>query len=54
MRAGAPAQTMEAELIARVRQKISPHVAPKSIEFVDSLPMTATGKIMRRKLRGQG
>ena len=54
LRAGAPAQTMEAELIARVRQKISPHVAPKSIEFVDSLPMTATGKIMRRKLRGQG
>jgi acyl-coenzyme A synthetase/AMP-(fatty) acid ligase len=24
---------------------------PRAVEFVDSLPMTATGKIMRRKLR---
>ncbi|MGB3314451.1 MAG: hypothetical protein WBB85_08555 [Albidovulum sp.] len=44
---------MEAALIARVRARISPHVAPRMIERVDALPMTATGKIMRRELRGR-
>lgn len=38
-------------LILRVREKISPHVAPREVEFIDTLPMTATGKIMRRKLK---
>lgn len=38
-------------LMARVRQKISPHVAPREVRFVEALPMTATGKIMRRSLR---
>ncbi len=36
-----------------VRDRISPHVAPRIVEFVDTLPMTATGKIKRRDLRGQ-
>ncbi|WP_424939617.1 AMP-binding protein [Aliiroseovarius sp. S253] len=43
---------MEEALIQLVRDRISPHVAPRSVEFVDHLPMTATGKIMRRELRG--
>jgi acetyl-CoA synthetase len=34
-----------------VRDRISPHVAPRLIEAVESLPMTATGKILRRELR---
>ncbi|QHQ37339.1 AMP-binding protein [Algicella marina] len=38
-------------LIAHVRKRISPHVAPREVVFVDSLPMTATGKIMRRSLK---
>ncbi len=42
---------LEQALIARVRERISPHVAPRSIAFVDYLPMTATGKVMRRELR---
>lgn len=42
---------LEEELISRVRDRISPHVAPKSIEAIDELPMTATGKIMRRDLK---
>jgi len=45
---------LEAALIARVRERLSPHVAPRSIEFIDSLPMTATGKIMRRELKAKG
>ncbi len=42
---------LKAELILRVRERLSPHVAPREIEFVDALPMTATGKIMRRELK---
>ncbi|WP_092778766.1 AMP-binding protein [Jannaschia pohangensis] len=42
----------EAELIQWVRDRLSPHMAPRAVRFVDALPMTATGKIQRRDLRG--
>lgn len=42
---------LEAELQARVRQHLAPYEYPKAIEFVDSLPMTTTGKVQRRVLR---
>lgn len=51
LRPGADADGLADVLIARVRSRISPHVAPRSVEFVAALPMTATGKIERRKLR---
>jgi acetyl-CoA synthetase len=38
-------------LIDRVKTRVSPHVAPRDVMFVDTLPMTATGKVMRRELR---
>ncbi|PRX37931.1 acetyl-CoA synthetase [Meinhardsimonia xiamenensis] len=44
-------EALAEELKARVRARISPHVAPRLIEPIDSLPMTATGKVMRRALR---
>lgn len=34
-----------------VRSRLAKHEVPKLIEFVESLPMTTTGKIMRRELR---
>ncbi|NNK85969.1 MAG: AMP-binding protein [Desulfobacterales bacterium] len=34
-----------------VRHRLAAHEYPREIEFVDSLPMTATGKIIRRELR---
>jgi acetyl-CoA synthetase len=34
-----------------VRTRLARHEVPKLVEFVDSLPMTTTGKIMRRELR---
>jgi acetyl-CoA synthetase len=34
-----------------VRQNLAAHEYPREIEFFDALPMTATGKIMRRALR---
>ncbi len=54
LREGASWEGLEEALVARVREKVSPHVAPRIIERVDSLPMTATGKIMRRALRERG
>jgi len=51
---GAQWPGLEAELRDRVARRISPHVAPRRIERADSLPMTATGKILRRALRDRG
>ncbi len=34
-----------------VKQRLAAHEYPREIAFVDSLPMTATGKIIRRALR---
>ncbi|MEM8790921.1 MAG: AMP-binding protein [Pseudomonadota bacterium] len=44
---------LEKELIAHVRTRLSPHVAPREVVFIDRMPVTATGKIMRRELRAQ-
>ena len=54
LRDGADLGDLERVLIERVRVRISPHCAPRSIEVVDKMPMTATGKIMRRELRDRG
>jgi len=39
------------ELKAMVREKLSPHMCPKHIFWTDELPLTTTGKVMRRELR---
>lgn len=39
------------DIQAFVKQRLSAHEYPRAVEFVDELPMTATGKIMRRELR---
>jgi acetyl-CoA synthetase len=36
-----------------VRRQLAPYEYPKEIEFIDALPMTATGKVQRRVLRQQ-
>ncbi|SLN27378.1 Acetyl-coenzyme A synthetase [Pseudoruegeria aquimaris] len=54
LREGAEWAGLEAELIARVRRQVSAHVAPRSVERIAEMPMTATGKIMRRDLRARG
>jgi acetyl-CoA synthetase len=36
-----------------VRSQLAPYESPKEIEFVDTLPMTTTGKVQRRVLRLQ-
>jgi acetyl-CoA synthetase len=52
LRPGASGDGLETALIERVRARLSPHVAPRQVVVVDSLPLTATGKIQRRVLRG--
>ncbi|MEM8632142.1 MAG: AMP-binding protein [Pseudomonadota bacterium] len=51
LRRGAAPEGLSEILTDRVRTHVSPHVAPRRIEFIDEMPMTATGKIMRRVLR---
>lgn len=34
-----------------VKQKLAAHEYPRIIEFVEELPMTTTGKIIRKSLR---
>lgn len=38
-------------LIAFCRERMAPYKYPRQIEFVDELPKTASGKILRRELR---
>jgi acetyl-CoA synthetase len=41
------------QLQAHVKGKLAPYEYPKEIEFIESLPMTTTGKVQRRVLRLQ-
>ena len=39
------------ELRAFVRERIAPYKAPKEVYFMDQLPMTPTGKVLKRALK---
>ena len=41
------------ELIAFCRERMAAYKSPRSVEFLDELPKTATGKFLRRALRGR-
>ena len=45
------AQASEAELQAHVRTRLSAHLVPREVRFDASLPMTVTGKIIRKDLK---
>ena len=47
----APGEALVAQLQQHVKGKLAPYEYPKEIEFIDSLPMTTTGKVQRRVLR---
>ena len=42
---------LERELIDYVRERVAHYKAPRSIDFVDSLPRTPTGKLLKREVR---
>ncbi len=48
-----PSDSLRNDIMGFVRQKLSAAVAPREIEFVDSLPKTRSGKIMRRLLKAR-
>jgi acetyl-CoA synthetase len=50
---GDASEALVSELQEFVRTRLAAHEYPRLIEFVPSLPMTSTGKIIRRELRAK-
>jgi acetyl-CoA synthetase len=48
-----PSDDLELDIMNFIRKKLSPLAMPQEIAFVQSLPKTRSGKIMRRLLRAQ-
>ncbi|MDP4281780.1 MAG: acetate--CoA ligase [Bacteroidota bacterium] len=48
-----PSKELDLEIMNFVRKKLSPLAMPQEIEFMDSLPKTRSGKIMRRILHAR-
>lgn len=48
-----PSEELRRELIGFARTKLGAAVAPKEIEFIENLPKTRSGKIMRRLLKAR-
>ena len=46
-----PGSDVEEEIKRFVKVRLAAHEYPRKIEFVSELPMTATGKIMRKELK---
>ncbi|MFM8607665.1 MAG: acyl-CoA synthetase [Hyphomicrobiales bacterium] len=49
-----PSDALKNDIAHFVKERLSAHEYPREIEFVESLPMTTTGKIIRRELRARG
>jgi acetyl-CoA synthetase len=49
----APGPDLELEIMNTIRRRLSPLAMPQEIAFVDLLPKTRSGKILRRVLRAQ-
>jgi len=47
----APSDALAAEIQDYVKTRLSAHEYPREIAFIDELPMTTTGKVIRRLLR---
>lgn len=48
-----PDEALADEIRQSVRTRLSAHEYPREIEFIDSLPMTTTGKVRRMELRAR-
>ncbi|PXY30757.1 acyl-CoA synthetase [Prauserella flavalba] len=46
-----PGPELAGELLAYVRERIAHYKAPRSVDFVDELPRTPTGKLVKGKLK---
>ncbi|GAA4287630.1 class I adenylate-forming enzyme family protein [Georgenia daeguensis] len=52
-RDGAGGPGLEADLVDRCKQRLARYEAPKRVVFVDALPVTVGGKILKHRLREQ-
>ena len=50
----AASDALAKEIQEFVKTRLAAHEYPRLIAFADELPMTATGKVLRRELRGRG
>jgi acetyl-CoA synthetase len=48
-----PSDDLADEIQGFVRTRLSAHEYPREIAFIDEMPMTATGKVIRRVLRAR-
>ncbi|GAA3245939.1 long-chain fatty acid--CoA ligase [Pseudonocardia petroleophila] len=46
-------EVSEADLIAFAKERMAAYKYPRAIEFLDEIPKTVTGKLLRRELRGR-
>jgi acetyl-CoA synthetase len=46
-----PSVKLAGEISAWVKERLSMHEYPREVEFIDALPLTTTGKVIRRLLR---
>jgi acetyl-CoA synthetase len=49
----APSEALADDIKAHVRSKLSAHEYPREIAFIGEMPLTTTGKVIRRLLRDQ-
>jgi acetyl-CoA synthetase len=50
----AASEALAREIQDFVKVKLAAHEYPRFVQFADALPMTATGKVLRRELRARG
>jgi acetyl-CoA synthetase len=48
-----PSKSLQRELLGHARRRLGPAVAPREIDFAETLPKTRSGKIMRRLLKAR-
>ena len=48
-----PGKDLELDIMNFIRKRLSPMAMPQEIEFVEALPKTRSGKIMRRLLHAK-
>ena len=46
-----PGEGTREKIIQYMREKVAPYKVPKRIEFMDELPLSAVGKVLKRELR---
>lgn len=49
-----PTHELAREIQDFVRRRLSAHAYPREVAFIDDMPMTTTGKVIRRLLRARG